>query len=299
MSDNVEEGDSKTSVYSNTNGFPLAEGKTLHMDLCMGQIANRIITVGGYERAKKVASLFDEGKIHGIESSRGFNTYTGTFKGIPVSVVAIGMGISMMDFFVRETRAVIEPGQTMMAVRFGTCGGLDPECGAGTIVVADGAALVTRDPDFFSPLYGRGACDASGSAYRKSKVAPANSVLTSLITDEMSKESFLSGKIHRGINITAESFYGSQGRIDENFKDENSDLISEVSSHYSEAKSMEMETFQLLHLAHCSNSPIIAAAAAIVVANRCSSEVIDGPSLDRMELDGGRAILEALIQMPL
>lgn len=290
-------------MYSNTNGFPLADGKTLHMDLSMGQIANRIITVGGYQRAKKIAGLFDEGKYSEVESSRGFNTYTGTFKGIPVSVVAIGMGISMMDFFVRETRAVIEPGQKMLAVRFGTCGGLDPTCGAGTIVVATGAALVTRDPDFFSPLYEGGSIgDTTASAegaYRKSKVAPADVALTSLIADEMTSETFLSGRVHRGVNVTAESFYGSQGRIDENFKDENARLITEVTGHYDNAKSMEMETFQLLHLACCAKSPIVAAAAAIVVANRCDSNVIDGATLDEMEIAGGRAILEALIKTPL
>lgn len=52
---------------------------------------------------------------------------------------------------------------------------------------------------------------------------------------------------------------------------------------------MEMETFQLLHLAHCSKAPIIAAAAAIVVANRCTADVIDGATLDEMEIAGGNS----------
>ena len=69
----------KDGVYSNTNGFPLAEGKTLHMDLSMGQIASRIITVGGYGRAIKIAKLFDDGQYTEIVSSRGFNTYNGSF----------------------------------------------------------------------------------------------------------------------------------------------------------------------------------------------------------------------------
>lgn len=70
-----------------------------------------------------------------------------------MSVVAIGMGISMMDFFVRESRAVVEPATKMAIIRFGTCGGLAESCPAGSIVVADGSALVTRNPDYFSYLY--------------------------------------------------------------------------------------------------------------------------------------------------
>ena len=119
-------------------------------------------------------------------------------------------------------------------------------------------------------------------------------------THAFDEETFLSGKIRKGINITAESFYGSQGRIDDNFHDENLALINEVTEHYNgQAKSMEMESFQLLHLAHCAKPtcPIIAAAAAIVVANRCSADVIDGESLNRMEIDGGRALLEAITKM--
>ena len=297
-----EDSKTKESVYSNTNGFPLAEGKTLHMDLSMGQISNRIITVGGYGRAVKIAKLFDNGQYSEIVSSRGFNTYNGTYNGVAVSVVAIGMGISMMDFFVRETRAVIEPGQKMIAVRFGTCGGLDVDCTAGTIVVAEGSALVTRNPDHFSNLYEGKEFNSSSSstAYTKSRVAPADHALTTLITEELTKESFLQGKIHTGINVSADSFYGSQGRIDDNFHDDNVSFINEVISHYNgQAKSMEMESFQLLHLAHCSKStcPIIAAAAAIVVANRCSSDVIDGESLDKMEFEGGRALLEAITKI--
>jgi uridine phosphorylase len=254
----------KAAVYSNTNGFPLSNGKTLHMDLSMGSLSQRVITVGAVDRAEKISKLFDSAYTQ-HSSSRGFTTFNGTFDGVPVSVVAIGMGISMMDFFVRESRSVVEPSLKMAIVRFGTCGGLTDTTGAGSIVVADGAALVMRNSDYFSYLYRGHIQDSTEDPYRKSEVAPANPLLSSLLASALSEEVELAGKIHRGVNITAESFYGSQGRIDGNFEDENLSLISSVVSHYSNAKSMEMETFQLLHLAHCSNAPIIAAAASIVV----------------------------------
>jgi hypothetical protein len=60
-----------------------------------------------------------------------------------------------------------------------------------------------------------------------------------------------------------------------------------------------MESFMLLHLAKSSKVKIIATAACIVVANRLSTIVVDHDSLDMMELEGGKALLEALISISL
>lgn len=96
-----------SSVYENTNGMPMANGKNLHMEVGFGDIANRIITVGAVSRAEKIATFLDkDAPTKTITSHRGFTTITGEYKGVPVSIVAIGMGPSMMDFFVRESRAV-------------------------------------------------------------------------------------------------------------------------------------------------------------------------------------------------
>jgi len=147
----------------------------------------------------------------------------------------------------------------------------------------------------FIDLYDGGEHVEGSSPYNKSKVVPADDALTRSLVAELT--SALPGKIGTGVNITAESFYSSQGRIDENFLDNNVGLIAEVTSYYANAKSMEMESFQLLHLARCSTAPIVAAAAAIVVANRCTADVVDGMTLHSLEVSGGRAILEALVKV--
>jgi uridine phosphorylase len=59
---------------------------------------------------------------------------------------------------------------------------------------------------------------------------------------------------------------------------------------------MEMESYMLLHLAHCAKKPTYATAAAIVVANRKSADVIDNDTIERLEDEGGKAILEALYE---
>jgi len=59
-----------------------------------------------------------------------------------------------------------------------------------------------------------------------------------------------------------------------------------------------MESFQLLHLAACSNGSVRAFSAAIVCANRLSTDVITTDQLHALETEGGRAVLKALAAMP-
>lgn len=318
----ITEEENANSVYQNTNGMPMANGRNLHMDLAPGELANRIVTVGAVARAEIIATFLDKDPAPiTISSSRGFTTITGYYRGVHVSIVAIGMGPSMMDFFVRESRAIVKG--PMVVVRFGTCGGLALDAMPGTIVVASGgSAMITRKVDAFEKFYvkavsgAESAVEVSGTSssnttisvssssssissssfssdsYMLSKIAPSNPKLSSLVVSGLS--SSVGDCVREGINVTAESFYSSQGRIDDNFEDNNSTLIDKVVVAYPGAKSMEMETFTLLHVALCSKLPIYASAAAIVVANRKSAAVIKGEELTHLEKEGGRAILEAV-----
>jgi uridine phosphorylase len=50
----------------------------------------------------------DNPSLFELYSDRGFLTLTGTYKGVRVSIVSIGMGAPNMDFFVREGREVLD-----------------------------------------------------------------------------------------------------------------------------------------------------------------------------------------------
>lgn len=235
-----------------------------------------------------------------IVSSRGFTTITGYFNGINVSIVSIGMGISMMDFFVRESRAIVEG--PMVMVRFGTCGGVSDEAVAGSIVVASkGSGYIYRNSDAFIHNYSSSSSNddddslshAGINSYMTSNIAPADAILSESIVSEL-KSMIKDGKILDGVNVTADSFYSSQGRIDKNFNDNNKDIMNAIVEKYPSALSMEMETFMLLHLAKCSKVRITSSAAAIVVANRKDGTVIDSDKLDMLEGQGGKAILIAI-----
>jgi len=157
--------------------------------------------------------------------------------------------------------------------------------------------MITRNVDSFAGNYDKAAGDSKlplVDAYNLSQLAPACDGLSTLLSNALSEE-VGAETIVQGVNVSADSFYSSQGRIDDNFDDSNDQLIVDyVLARYPDAGSMEMESFSLLHLARCSRIPIFATACAIVVANRCTADVIPGAVLERMEDRGGLAMLQAL-----
>ena len=114
------------------------DGKRIEMLIIL--VANRIVTVGDSKRAWKISRFFDNPDTTiNVFSTRIFKTYTGTFKGVPITVVTTGMGVPMIDFVIREIREVVEG--PMAVVRLGTCGIMNLSCTAGDIVVASKGAI--------------------------------------------------------------------------------------------------------------------------------------------------------------
>jgi uridine phosphorylase len=54
-------------------------------------------------------------------------------QGVPITVIATGMGQPMLDFVTREARRVVEGPMAML--RYGTCGVIDSSCTAGDVIV--------------------------------------------------------------------------------------------------------------------------------------------------------------------
>ena len=61
--------------------------------------------MGSPSRAERIAGLLDASPVpFRVATERGFLTITGRYKGVPLSIVSIGMGSAMADFFIREVR---------------------------------------------------------------------------------------------------------------------------------------------------------------------------------------------------
>ncbi|KAJ3076418.1 hypothetical protein HDU98_003281 [Podochytrium sp. JEL0797] len=283
--------------FTNAN-FPLdPAGRTYHVGTKGGETANKIITVGDPARARLIAKKHFDSQTVEVASKRGFVTITGTYKGVPVSIVAIGMGISMMDFFVREVRAVVEG--PMDIIRFGSCGSISTAAKVGTLAVAtEGSIAATRNFDHFT-----GSVPGSQPYILSQPVRPdagLSNALLARITESAGKEN-----VATGLNVTADSFYSSQARQDPRFPDENAKLLETIQHAYPTAITLEMESYMLLHLAACSGRQvdgsvdpalrIRAAAATMIFADRLGGAFITPEVTERMEELGGKACLDALV----
>lgn len=75
--------------------FPRDEdNRVYHLGVKLGDVANRILTVGDHVRARKIAAYLDTEEECGHPtferlSQRGFLTITGRYKGVPVSIMAM------------------------------------------------------------------------------------------------------------------------------------------------------------------------------------------------------------------
>ncbi|KAG0054743.1 hypothetical protein BGZ83_010526 [Gryganskiella cystojenkinii] len=299
--------------------FPMdAEGRTYHVGVKRGELANRVITVGDPVRAMILARSLDgvdpatpaktvPSNLFSLASHRGFLTITGRYKGVPVSIVAIGMGISMMDFFVRECRAVVDG--PMIMIRLGSCGSLS-DCRVGDICVPSSSFLVQRNVDYFSEDGGE------GSPYLLSKSVAADPEITQTLVKNMSAH-LGNDHVWSGINATADSFYSSQGRQDENFVDDNQELFTQLLAHEPKTLTLEMETFVLYHLAKSSTqaslkkktvnghgsgankNSIRAGACMMVFAQRKTNDFITKEDVARVEPLAGQGIFESMIEVSL
>jgi uridine phosphorylase len=81
--------------------------------------------------------------------------------------------------------------------------------------------------------------------------------------------------IFSGLNASTDSFYSSQGRLDDNFLDENHDVINSVFQKYPNALTMDMETFILYHLSNISITTLVSPSQLQLQQSQSSSNLSD------------------------
>ncbi|KDN52240.1 purine and uridine phosphorylase [Tilletiaria anomala UBC 951] len=292
-----------------------AEGRTYHVGTKAGQVANRIITVGDHVRAHRIASQFDGGKaLFEHNSQRNFLTLTGTFDGVPITVVAIGMGFPVVDFFIRECRAVVQG--DMIVVRLGSCGSLNPTLPIGTVVVPFTSFGITRNYDYFHPTTtAEQRASDSIEPYNISQPLDCDREVHDTLLKALEeqtpevKDGFFHGakaKVQGNVmNASADSFYGSQGRQDAAFLDANTNLIEVLEQRHPGISTLEMETFLINHLALCANNvsaepeapKIKTGAVQMIFANRTTSAFITPDEVELLERWAGRSVCAALASL--
>ena len=213
-------------MSANIKGSEIVEtesGRQYHIDLAPGEVAPYVILVGDPARADKVKDFFDDGSIKVSRRNREFVSHTGTYKGIPITVLATGIGTSNIEICLIELSRVIEP---ELVLRVGSCGALQPYMENGDLVISTGAVRLEDTSLYF--------VDDNYPS-----VAHYEVVLALL---EASKEY----PHHIGLTAAASGFYGAQGREVPGFPVKNPDLQEELAKR--NVVNFEMESSTLFTL---------------------------------------------------
>jgi uridine phosphorylase len=119
-----------------------------HVRVSPGDVAPYVLLPGDPGRVEVVASLWDEARH--IASNREYVTFTGTYRGVPISCTSTGIGSPSTAIALEELARV---GATTF-VRIGTSGSLQDRVGVGDLAIldsairADGASTLYAPPEF-------------------------------------------------------------------------------------------------------------------------------------------------------
>lgn len=108
---------------------------TAHLSAAPGDFADAVLLPGDPLRARHIAErCFDD--LRQVNEVRGALGFTGTYRGMPVSVLGTGMGIPSASIY--ATELVTEYGVTRL-VRVGSCGAVQDDIAMRDVILASGA----------------------------------------------------------------------------------------------------------------------------------------------------------------
>lgn len=108
---------------------------SLHIGAAPGSIAPRVLLPGDPLRARHIAETFLENPVC-VNEVRGMYGFTGTYRDMPVSVQATGMGIPSIGIYLHE---LLQSYAVQDLVRVGTCGTFSPSLQVRDLLIASGA----------------------------------------------------------------------------------------------------------------------------------------------------------------
>ncbi|HEX5396763.1 MAG TPA: nucleoside phosphorylase [Candidatus Limnocylindria bacterium] len=123
---------------------PRSGARQYHVGLERGELAEYVLLVGDPGRVAKVAQRFDAVELE--RSNREITTATGTYRGMPLSVMSTGMGTDNVEIVLAE---VMEITDAPTFIRVGSSGALQPEIALGDLVISTGAVRLENTTAFY------------------------------------------------------------------------------------------------------------------------------------------------------
>lgn len=196
------------------------DGSVFHLHLHPEQLSDKIIMMGDPARVDMVASFFDEKECD--VTHREFHTVTGWYQGKRITALSHGIGTDNIDIVLNELDALAnidlihrtekEEFRRLTMVRVGTSGGLQPYVPVGTAVVARKSIGFDGVLNFYA---GRNeVCDLlfEDAFCRHVNWSPLWAAPYVVDADAGLVEQISQGEMVMGATISANGFYGPQGR---------------------------------------------------------------------------------------
>lgn len=197
------------------------DGSVFHLHLLPEQLADKIVMMGDPGRVDMAASLFDE--IYCTVQNREFRTVTGRCKGKRITALSHGIGGDNIDIVMNEldalanidleTRTVKSEKRSLEIVRVGTSGSLQRDVPTGSYVISarsigfDGVANFYADRNRVCDLdFEKAFVDYTGWS-------PLHAAPYVVSADASLLHRINAGDMVEGVTISANGFYGPQGRV--------------------------------------------------------------------------------------
>lgn len=200
-----------------------SDGSIFHLHVKPEQLADNVILVGDPGRVSMVASFFDKDSIECEIQSREFHTVTGKYNGKRITCVSTGIGTDNIDIVMNELDALANIDlekrtekaniRSLNIIRIGTCGGLQADIPLGSFLVSeksigfDGVLAFYAGRDSIAELDFEEALKKHLDWNAKAASPYVVSADTELV-NRIAQTDML-----RGCTISANGFYGPQGRV--------------------------------------------------------------------------------------
>lgn len=196
------------------------DGSIFHLHLKPEQLADNVILVGDPDRVSLVASYFDS--LECSVANREFRTITGTYKDKRISVISTGIGTDNIDIVVNEidalaninlsTRVENPEFRQLTIVRVGTSGGMQSDLPLGCFLISEKSIGFDGMLNFYA-----GRDSVSDLDFEKAMIEHLNWNPQLAAPYVVNADKELVNRIGkndmiRGVTISANGFYGPQGR---------------------------------------------------------------------------------------
>jgi uridine phosphorylase len=221
-----------------------------HISCRKADLAEYLLVPGDPDRVSKIVKYWDSAKE--ISHNREFCSFTGKYKGIPVSVLSSGIGPACMAIVVNEASRV----GVHTFVRVGSTGAIKKEINCGDLVISSSAVRLD--------------CTSNCYVIPEYPAAANYEVLLALIE---AAESLGISNYHVGVTATTADFYAGQNRmVSGGCQPMTSGLLKGLQK--AGVLNFEMEAATLFTLT--SLYGLRAGAVCAVYANRCTNEFKPG-----------------------